>query len=172
MGFISACNANGNIQKKLEKPKIITQKNNHKKLTENENLNILNYHNKIRATVNLKPLNWSNKIAHHAQNWAKNLADQGCNLQHNSDSSYGENLFMGTLGHYSVIDAVKSWESEKSDYSGNFLNSANWRKIGHYTQIVWRNTTQLGCAKMVCNNNLIVVCNYNPAGNYMGQKPY
>lgn len=133
---------------------------------------ILDYHNKVRAEVNVKPLSWSEKLAQHAQTWVDNLANTGCKMQHSHDSNYGENLFMGSLGHFNVIDAAKSWESEKRYYSGDVLNSSNWQKMGHYTQMVWHNTSQLGCAKVACNNNLIVICNYNPAGNYMGQKPY
>lgn len=140
--------------------------------SESENLDVLNYHNKTRATLNLNPLIWSNKIAQSAQRSAKNLADKGCKLQHNSRFDYGENLFMGTRGHYTLVDAAKLWESEKRHYSGDFLNSANWQKVGHYTQMVWRDTTKLGCAKAVCNNNEVIVCHYYPAGNYMGQKPY
>lgn len=137
-----------------------------------ERQGILNYHNKVRADVNVKPLKWSGKVAGYAQIWANRLAATGCRMQHSSGSGYGENLFMGTLGYYGVVDAAKSWESEKRYYAGGPLNSSNWQKTGHYTQMVWHSTTHLGCAKVACNNNLIVVCNYNPAGNYMGQSPY
>ena len=174
--FISGCSSDSRRQQddtKTTKTIISIKKNTNKvDLSEKERLAILKYHNKIRAKVNIKPLIWSNKLAQYAKNWVSNLANNGCKLQHSSDSNYGENLFMGTLGHYTVIDGIKSWEKEKVDYSGVALNSANWRKTGHYTQIVWHNTTELGCAKTACNNNLIMVCNYNPAGNYMGQKPY
>ena len=43
---------------------------------------------------------------------------------------------------------------------------------GHYTQMVWRETTALGCGEAICNKTLIVACNYDPPGNYIGRRPY
>ena len=173
--FVNACSSDSLRQQNTKTVKTIipVDKNTSKVgLSEKEQIAILKYHNKIRKNVNLTPLVWSIELAQYARKWAFNLANNGCKLQHSSDSKYGENLFMGTLGHYTVVDGVKSWAKEKANYSGVALNSANWRKAGHYTQMVWHNTTELGCATTACNNNLIMVCNYNPAGNYMGQKPY
>ena len=43
-------------------------------------------------------------------------------------------------------------------------------ETGHFTQVVWKSSTELGCGISVDSNNRIVgVCNYNPPGNYMGQ---
>ena len=179
MVFTTACTSRGNGYQHVNviEPanKALTRSEAHSgsaAVNGNEWQAILDYHNKVRADVNVKALSWSNQVAQHAQSWAKNLAANGCKMEHSNDSDYGENLFMGTLGHYNVTDAAKSWEDEKRYYSGAALNSSNWNKTGHYTQMVWHNTTQLGCAKVACSNSLIVVCNYSPAGNYMGQKPY
>jgi pathogenesis-related protein 1 len=79
---------------------------------------------------------------------------------------------MGTARHYGVVDAVKAWESEKPNYRGQPLGLSNSADIGHYTQMVWRHSKQIGCAKAECRGNLIVVCNYDPPGNVLGQKPY
>jgi pathogenesis-related protein 1 len=43
---------------------------------------------------------------------------------------------------------------------------------GHYTQIVWRDTTSVGCAAQSCPQGEIWVCDYSPPGNYVGQHPY
>ena len=172
---VNACSSDNNRHKNIKIAKTIVpveKKVSKVGLSEQEQVAILKYHNKIRAGVNIKPLVWSNELTQYAKKWVSTLVNNGCKLQHSSNANYGENLFMGTLGYYTVIDGVKSWEKEKTGYSGEFLNSANWRNTGHYTQIVWRNTTELGCATTICNNNLIMACNYNPAGNYMGQKPY
>ncbi|MBF0120084.1 MAG: hypothetical protein HQK79_14720 [Desulfobacterales bacterium] len=146
-------------------------------LTPQEVKDLLNIHNKIRADVGVEPLKWSSKIADYAQEWANYLAKTGCKMEHRSTlrqnkKNYGENLFMGTAGHYGVFDAVKSWEEEKKDYKGETLNNSNWYVSGHYTQIVWKATKELGCSKTLCNGKIIVVCNYDPPGNYLGQKAY
>jgi hypothetical protein len=85
---------------------------------------------------------------------------------------HGENLFMGTAGHYGVNDAVAMWEGEKSFYDGGTLNESNAHACGHYTQLVWRTTKRFGCAKVECAGNVIVVCNYDPPGNVLGRTPY
>ena len=47
---------------------------------------------------------------------------------------------------------------------------------GHYTQIVWKNTERIGCGKATSRQNGLFtvywVCQYDPSGNYVGQKPY
>jgi pathogenesis-related protein 1 len=146
-------------------------------LTRQEVQKLIELHNKVRADVGVGPLNWSKKLAAYAQEWANHLAVTGCKMEHRPNSGkwkqgYGENLFMGTSGYYGVADAVKSWESEKKYYHGQTIDTSNVYKLGHYTQIVWENTKQIGCAKIECNGNIIVVCNYDPPGNFLGQKPY
>lgn len=133
---------------------------------------VLDYHNKVRADVNVKPLIWSDKITQYAHAWAEHLAADNCGFEHRKNSDYGENLFKGTLGAYDMVSAAKAWESEKSDYSGEVIDSSNYQVVGHYTQMVWNDTTEVGCATASCDNNLTVVCNYNPPGNYLGKKPY
>jgi len=135
---------------------------------------VLSYHNQVRSNVNVPPLTWSVELAQYAANKAAKLAAQGCILQHDKNSRYGENLFIGSkdLNHGAVTEAAKAWESERINYSGEKLNKANRSQAGHYTQMVWRNSRQLGCAKVTCGNQLIVVCNYTPAGNRLGKKPY
>ncbi len=139
-----------------------------------EEQEILSYHNEARASVSVPPLSWSRQLAQQAATRGVTLAAQGCTLQNNQDSNYGENLFMGSLDedHQVVIDAAESWESEKQDYSGQPLSKTNQSVAKHYTQMVWRNTTELGCAKVSCGHKLIVVCHYAPSGNHIGEKPY
>ena len=147
-------------------------------LTLGEVEDLLQLHNKARAEVGVGPLMWSKNLAIYAQEWADHLASTQCRLKHRPHSDkgkqeYGENLFMGTAGYYSVADAVKAWEDEKVYYKrGETLNSSNWKNSGHYTQVVWEKTTHVGCAKVECKGNIIVVCNYDPPGNVFGQKPY
>lgn len=138
---------------------------------------LLSLHNWVRSDVGIGPLAWSKNLAGYAQSWADHLASTSCKLEHRPISGkwkqeYGENLFIGTLGYYGVADAVRAWEKEKSLYHGAPLTSSNWYPSGHYTQLVWKNTSHIGCAKAECGSNVIVVCNYDPPGNVLGQKPY
>jgi pathogenesis-related protein 1 len=132
---------------------------------------LVEHHNKARTVVGLKPLKWSTPVATHAQKWADKLAATSCKMEHSSDSDYGENLYKGTQGHFTAVDAARAWEAEKKDLDGA-LTRANLKEVGHYTQMVWRETARIGCGEATCNKNLLVVCNYDPPGNYLGRKPY
>ncbi|TAE52566.1 MAG: serine protease [Nostocales cyanobacterium] len=137
---------------------------------------ILNAHNKYRKEVGVPPLTWSNTLANNAQQWANYLASQGGNLQHSQNTGQGENLWAGTAGYFSYTQMVDSWGSEKQYFvNGTFPNvssTGNWYDVGHYTQIIWRKTTQVGCGIARGGGNDILVCRYSPPGNYMGQKVY
>jgi pathogenesis-related protein 1 len=138
---------------------------------------IVSLHNQIRADVGVGPVRWSEELAGYAQQWADHLTSSRCGMEHRPRSGkwrqqYGENLFIGTAGHYGTADAVMAWAEEKSSYRGGVIQASRIANIGHYTQMVWRNTRQIGCGTGVCRGNLIVVCNYDPPGNFLGQRPY
>jgi pathogenesis-related protein 1 len=133
---------------------------------------VLTHHNKVRAAVNVGPIKWSPALAGYSQKWADHLAGGACKMEHRSDSQYGENIFQGTAGYFTALDAAKAWESEKKLYKGGPLTTAMIKPMGHYTQMVWRDTRMLGCGEATCNKMTIVVCNYDPPGNYLGRKPY
>lgn len=130
------------------------------------------YHNKVRADVGVGPLQWSPALANYAQEWADHLVSTICGMKHRADGLYGENLFQGTAGAYTAVDGAKAWESEKKEYRGGVLTRSNWQPVGHYTQMVWRDTRMLGCGEAVCDTTLIVACNYDPPGNVLGRKPF
>ena len=145
-------------------------------VTEQQVEEILALHNKARKQVGVPPLKWSNTLAAFAQEWADHLAESGCKMQHRPRSGkwkqqYGENLFMATVGHYDVKDAINAWESEKQ-YFKERVTRSNFNKVGHYTQMVWKSTTHVGCGIATCGNFIIIVCNYDPPGNMLGEKPY
>jgi len=133
---------------------------------------ILKYHNKVRADVRLKPLVWDSGLAAYAQQWADHLATTTCKMKHRQPNDFGENLYIGTAGYYTAVDAAKAWESEKKDYRGGVIKEKNDKPVGHYTQMVWRNTKKVGCGEAMCSGMLLVACNYDPPGNYLGEKPY
>jgi pathogenesis-related protein 1 len=85
---------------------------------------------------------------------------------------HGENLFMGSARHYGVTDAAAAWKNERSAYQGEAIDISTFYTYGHYTQLVWRNTKNVGCAKAELDGNIIIVCNYDPPGNIVGRTPY
>lgn len=129
-------------------------------------------HNYYRQQVGVKKLKWSNKVAKTAQSWANHLASTGCDLKHSTSKKYGENLFWGYGKNYTPTTVAENWASEKSSWKGGEITEDNYMTAGHYTQMIWYATTEIGCAQAICpNGNIIVVCNYNPPGNMIGRKP-
>ena len=147
------------------------------RLTPREVRQLLASHNRARTEVGLSPLTWSTKLAVYAQEWADHLASTSRRMEHRPHSGrwkqeHGENLFMGTAGYYGVADAVAMWEGEKRVYDGRAVDQYGVHSFGHYTQLIWRGTRDVGCAKVFCSGYMIVVCNYNPPGNVLGMRPY
>ena len=138
----------------------------------------LDFHNKARKDVKTQPLEWSVELAKYAQAWADNLAKNNCAFEHRPHSGafkqiHGENIFWGSASSYTALSATESWYSEIKDYKHGPLKSDNFSAIGHYTQMVWKNTTHVGIGQAVCKGGeILIVANYDPAGNYMGQTPY
>jgi len=127
-------------------------------------------HNEWRAQVNVLPLVWDEELSKIALKWAKQLKKEGCEFKHSGVNGLGENLFMGTTGYYGPAEVVNSWGNEIKDY--NYDKNSCSGVCGHYTQIVWKTTERVGCAKIECDGMDIWVCNYDPPGNWVGQKPY
>jgi uncharacterized protein YkwD len=133
-------------------------------------------HNQWRSQVGVPPLQWSNQLANYAQEWADRLAAQNT-FEHRQNNRYGENLFWGSGRRWSPTEVVGNWGSESRYFIPgrafpNLSSTGNWQDVGHYTQIIWRNTTEVGCGVARSGNREVWVCNYNPPGNYSGQRPY
>ncbi|KAM1794800.1 hypothetical protein ACFX11_035233 [Malus domestica] len=122
------------------------------------------------ALVGVAPLSWDTNLANYAQRYANSRIGD-CNLVH-SGGPYSENIAKST-GDLSGTAAVNLFVSEKADYNYNSNTCAAGKVCGHYTQVVWRSSTRLGCAKVRCNNGgTFIGCNYDPRGNYAGQRTY
>lgn len=140
---------------------------------------VLDAHNAARAAIPVAPLAWSDKLAGEAAAWAAHLAELG-HMQHSAHSARGnegENLWMGTAGAYTPGEMVQTWVDEKKDFHyGPFGLSGDkpgpQPVVGHYTQVIWRTTTQLGCATAAAGTWTILVCRYAPEGNLVGAMPY
>jgi len=132
---------------------------------------MVNAHNLWRKEVGVDGLSWSTELATSAQAWADKLAFD--NQAKHSSTSNGENLFWGG-GTYSPKQVVDDWGSEKQwyDYSNNSCSAPPRQSCGHYTQVVWRNTTQVGCGVAKSSDQVYWVCQYSPAGNVGDQSPY
>lgn len=138
-------------------------------------------HNEYRAKVGAPPLVWSSELAAYAQAWASELKKRDCDLDHRPYSGkwkqqYGENIYWSDGIKNTPATVADDWGSEKYDFNYNTCNynnfTSNGKIVGHYTQMVWSKTQKIGCAMVRCGDQEIWVCNYSPAGNMMGQKPY
>lgn len=132
---------------------------------------MLNAHNSWRKRYNVPALTWSPQLAAYAQEWATKLLREN-RFEHRKNLSYGENLAWAGGQQMSPERVVAMWGDEVKDYNYASNTCKAGKMCGHYTQIVWRNTKQVGCGMARGNGKEIWVCNYNPPGNYVGQKPY
>ncbi|HET6256944.1 MAG TPA: CAP domain-containing protein [Puia sp.] len=137
---------------------------------------ILEQHNTYRESLQLPALEWSPVLASEALTWAQHLADIDKG-QHDQDitGKEGENLWWGTANAFSYSAMVNAWGEEKKLFREGFFPDCKVNRaavVGHYTQMVWRNTKAVGCALAGNGRNDYLVCRYSPAGNIIGQKPY
>jgi pathogenesis-related protein 1 len=144
--------------------------------------------NAARAGVNPAPatpmpaLTWSESAAQFAQGWADR-----CVYEHSTTAergNRGENIAATAQSGQSgstIGDAVALWVNEASDYTYATNSCASGQDCGHYTQIVWASTLRAGCATTHCTTGSpfpgftewdFWVCDYEPPGNFVGQRPY
>jgi uncharacterized protein YkwD len=126
-------------------------------------------HNAVRSRSKLPPLVWSDKVAAMAQQWAEALLARN-QFTHRPNSAYGENPFEINGALASPARVVGDWASEvrNYDYRTNSCKSV----CGHYTQIIWRDTKELGCGVARNARREIWVCDYDPPGNWVGRRPF
>lgn len=130
---------------------------------------MLSAHNAVRTRVGLVPLAWSARVAASAQEWADTLLARR-QFFHRPHSNYGENLFEITGAPASPAQVVNAWAEEirNYDYKSNRCRGV----CGHYTQIVWSDTREVGCAVARGGGREVWVCEYDPPGNWVGKRPY
>lgn len=136
---------------------------------------LLTAQNKYRVEVGLAPLRWSDSLAQSSQKWAEQLAQLN-QMKHSGTEGVGENLAMWRSGGASLTMLVDLWGAEKqyfvrADFP-SVSTAGDWQKVGHYSQLVWKDTTDVGCGLATGGGNDFLVCQYNPRGNIFGEKVY
>jgi pathogenesis-related protein 1 len=151
-------------------------------LTQREREIILDAHNAAREARGIPTLAWSPSLALSAEAWATHLQGESCMWYHSDTevSGLGENIFYSwntdTSARRSADEPVFWWLAKEDFYSYEKNTCEEGKVCGHYTQVVWENTSYLGCGRVYCDSGDRVkevwVCQYDPPGNVVGQKPY
>jgi hypothetical protein len=128
---------------------------------------VLNSTNFFRYEHSANFLYWNTSLASYAQNWANK-----CQWEHSHGPS-GENL---AQGYVDVTASVDAWGDERAMYSWKGSQTGFSEATGHFTQLVWKDTTSVGCAAVDCAHvsksniqGVFLVCEYWPPGNVVGE---
>jgi uncharacterized protein YkwD len=139
---------------------------------------LLAAHNFERLRLGVKPLVWSAKLAAHAKKWSQSLAVSDM-MEHSAaaaDGSEGENLWFGTKDDYTPEEMVGHFIDEKAMFKRGVFpkvtTTDRWEDVGHYTQLIWKDTREVGCAVTSNPRRDVLVCRYTPMGNIVGEKVY
>ncbi|NXP09157.1 PI16 inhibitor, partial [Thinocorus orbignyianus] len=149
-------------------------------LSDEEKKIILDEHNKYRSQVSppamdMLKMTWDMELEAFAQAYAEK-----CIWDHNKERGRrGENLF-AMAPTLDLEFAVEDWNAEEKFYNLTTSTCVPGQMCGHYTQVVWANTHQIGCGSKFCEkiegieteDMYLLVCNYYPPGNMKGRKPY
>jgi len=153
-------------------------------MSEADKAYIVNRHNELRRGVkptasNMLKMSWSDEAAANAQRWADKSQ---CAFKHSnredrkiSTSGCGENIAMAhSHTESSWADKIQMWYDEVKDWKYG-EGSVNGGVVGHFTQVVWYRSNQIGCGVAHCPDakyKYIYVCQYCSPGNYQYTHPY
>ena len=148
-------------------------------------------HNELRTDVGSPKVKWSEALEAKAVNRLKQLQKIGCVMKHsrpgenlfwasaektaNKKNAFGQWIWHRSVQNISEKDVVSRWASEKKWYSSKqeTCNAPIGESCGHYTQLVWEDTKEIGCGRSICSDKSQVwLCLYSPAGNIIGERPY
>jgi hypothetical protein len=137
---------------------------------------LLALHNRERAELGIAALSWSGRLAADAAAYGPALDRLG-RLAHSPRESrlgQGENLWMGTAGAFSPEEMIGGWAGEKRLFRPGIFpdvsRNGHWADVAHYTQMIWRDTREVGCALHRGRANDFLICRYAPPGNVLGQR--
>ena len=147
-------------------------------LNENDLINSLIVHNQERELLGIKKLEWSAELQKEAEKYAKYLASTN-SFEHSTGNNQGENLYYeyysDSITDKPFQEASISWLDEKKDYKYAKIGDRKniFELIGHYTQMIWNKSTEVGIAYSKSKSgNIYVVARYFPQGNWTGEYPY
>lgn len=131
----------------------------------------LDAHNLVRLQLNEQPLIWDRSLARYARRWGAQRAGD-CQMLH-SYGPYGENIFWAGQDHWTATEAVQSWVRENQFYNPETNQCDPGQMCGHYTQVVWKGSSRVGCSKVKClTGGILYICEYDPPGNYVNENPF
>ncbi len=147
-------------------------------MTANFEGRLLASHNQERNKLGLNSMSWDQGLADDARIWAEHLVETG-KFEHSvrkiGQKPQGENIWGGTAAAFPVETMVGFWLAEKEYFKpGRFpavSTTGRAADVGHYTQIIWRETTKVGCGLGRGGTEDILVCRYKVAGNVVGEQP-
>ena len=138
--------------------------------------NVMNHINVYRKNHNAPPLTYSPIISEFSQSWADHMARTQV-FEHSTDSMYGENIAMTSIaGTIALIQSIDMFYNEVELY--NYSKPGFYPETGHFTQLVWINTREIGFGVNVSSNGYTYIStNYDPPGNFLNAfnenvKPY
>ena len=129
----------------------------------------LEAHNKYRRKHHVPPLTLNKDLCKIAQSYAERLLATN-SFEHSSNKykgkEIGENLYM-------CSGKVATGEMATTDWY-NEIKMHNFRKdvqngTGHFTQVVWKGTEEVGFGVANKGSTYFVVANYYPPGNFLGE---
>ncbi|KAL0485539.1 pathogenesis-related protein [Acrasis kona] len=154
-------------------------------LTSDEKNNIVEKHNIIRTGINIFPsiplMAWdvtleefANRYASSCPNTTTSNLPLNPNRKLSDGTTVGQQIFSST-DNFDPVEGVDNWASSSAHY--NYANNTceQNKSCGTYTQIVWRRSTRIGCARVNCLGYFFsynLLCNYVEVGNVIGKKPY
>ncbi|KAL9983951.1 hypothetical protein ACROYT_G006200 [Oculina patagonica] len=123
------------------------------------------WHNYFRTLHQVPNVTWSMSLQKEAEDWVKYLADN--NKFHHSSKNPG-NLYLSVYRPREYCsDAIWWFHWEEKYY--NYSNPKYYKAAGHFTQVLWKNSKQIGAAWAIRKDGrLVISIKYNPGGNYIG----
>lgn len=133
-------------------------------------------HNAEREALGLERLRWNHDLRRDALAWAENLAARGA-FEHAPNLlqiGQGENLWIGDAGRYAPWQMIDLFLAERKIFRPGVFpevsRTGQWKDVGHYTQMIWPDTREVGCASATNRRKEVLVCRYWPAGNVLGYR--